>query len=69
LRVRAEHAGATPDLEVFDVAGRLVRVLRHDGTWDWDGRDAQGRAVRSGAYFLRVRGQDAARSARIVVIR
>ena len=47
-------------LAVYDVAGRLVRVLA-DGVMDagphevaWDGRDREGRAVASGVYFYRL---------------
>ena len=45
---------------VFDVAGRLVRVLEHGalapGSYvvPWDGRDTAGRNVGSGRYFVRV---------------
>jgi matrixin len=46
-------------LAVFDVRGALVRELRRDGDLDpglhsahWDGRDAQGRRVSPGTYFL-----------------
>lgn len=49
-------------LEVFNVAGRLVRKLqsgilsagRHEVTWN--GRDEQGQQVASGIYFARVKG-------------
>lgn len=47
-------------LRVFDVAGREVRTLvdgfmrsRHN-TVSWDGRDNQGRSVRSGIYMFRL---------------
>ena len=48
-------------LKVFDVSGRLVRVLR-DGALEqaaahmaaWDGRDETGRRVSSGVYFYRI---------------
>lgn len=77
LRVSSAHLdGETPDLAIHDVTGRLVRLLRasataspRDATWRWDGRDDRGRAVPSGAYFVRPRGEDASGSARIVVLR
>jgi hypothetical protein len=70
LRASLTRAGAeVADLEVFDVSGRLVRVLGRDGGWTWDGQDAQGRAVPSGSYFLRLRAKDAVESARIVILR
>lgn len=46
-------------LLVFDVRGRTVRMLRSDTdapgevALAWDGRDANGRSVASGTYFLR----------------
>ena len=47
-------------LEVFDSAGRLVRILiaerrdagRHEETWN--GEDGEGKRVASGLYFLRL---------------
>jgi hypothetical protein len=60
---------------VYSVSGRLVRVLfdgpaeAGPGTLVWDGRDAGGREVASGVYFIRVAfGPDAA-SRKLVVIR
>ena len=47
-------------LELFDVSGRLVRVLlnetRDAGRQEapWDGRDARGEAVGAGVYFYRL---------------
>ncbi len=49
----------TGRLLVFDVRGRTVRLLRAETSGNdaaviaWDGRDAEGRAVASGTYFLR----------------
>ncbi|MBD3237346.1 MAG: hypothetical protein GF330_11620 [Candidatus Eisenbacteria bacterium] len=61
-------------LEVFGVDGGLVRTLaggRHEaGAYraSWDGRDAGGRELSSGVYFVRLRalGQEASR--RVVVV-
>ena len=52
--------GATVRIEIFDAGGRRVRTLtdrfhaagRH--SLSWDGTDARGRAMPSGAYFLRL---------------
>jgi hypothetical protein len=50
------------DLSVFDVGGRLVRTLVRGEVGagshrrDWDGRDASGRPVASGTYFVRLNG-------------
>ncbi len=48
------------DLAVYDVSGRRIVTLGR-GEWsagrhevDWNGRDARGRAVPSGAYFFRL---------------
>jgi hypothetical protein len=64
-------------LEVFDPAGRLVRKLGLPGAWAvadssvaWDGRDDEGRRVRTGVYFLRgtaAAGASGTRSVRIVL--
>ncbi len=61
-KVRYELAGPGPvDLRVFDLAGRLVRVLkagdleqagRRDA--EWDGRDDEGRLVAAGVYICRL---------------
>jgi hypothetical protein len=58
---RFELDRATPvRLEIFDLSGRLVRVLvqgrRDAGFHDviWDGRDGRGRRVPSGAYVVRL---------------
>ena len=58
---------AAARVEVFDIAGRLVKLI-HDG-WDpagqqrfeWDGREQSGRPARAGVYFIRleVNGQRA----------
>ncbi len=62
---RARGAGAA--LEVFDAGGRRVRAWPHGGPaeWRWDLRDAAGRPVPAGVYFLRA---DRA-TARLVVAR
>ncbi|MBM3287105.1 MAG: T9SS type A sorting domain-containing protein [Candidatus Eisenbacteria bacterium] len=62
-------------LQVFDLAGRRVRVL-HDGPAGggtkvlvWDGTNEQGRAVASGVYFLRLTWRDRSASGRVVLLR
>jgi len=48
------------EITIYDVAGRLVRLLRfeHGGTgpaaFHWDGRSSSGERVTSGIYFCRV---------------
>jgi hypothetical protein len=56
LRLRLEDQSSTApgDIEIFDPAGRRVRVLAGMSTEGvWDGRDASGRSVPSGVYFIR----------------
>jgi len=55
--------GGDVRLEVFDVSGRLVRVI-HDGpvlpqgqSKSWDGRDEHGRPLPSGVYFCKAVGE------------
>jgi hypothetical protein len=59
--VSPEDDGAIVALDILDVRGRLVRSLesepraagRHEAVWD--GADADGRRMPSGAYFVRLR--------------
>ena len=59
-------------LAVFDVSGRSVRTLvsamQAPGWYrlEWDGRDAGGRAVESGVYFLRLQAGSAERMVLVV---
>lgn len=71
LRFAVPSAGRTR-LAMYDVTGRLVRVLRdgelpaglHSATWD--GRDAGGRRTASGAYFAVLRA--GRRDARVKIV-
>jgi FlgD Ig-like domain len=78
LRVPQSNAGANAgvDLGVFDVAGRRVATLALGSSTSgatalgWDGRDADGRSLPSGAYFLRLTaGANAAATERVVIVR
>lgn len=67
-------AGET-EVNAYDVAGRLVRTL-HQGALragahalDWDGRDDEGRDVRSGIYFIRIRSGDTTISTKVFRMR
>jgi hypothetical protein len=77
IRFRAPGGPAGPaTADVFDPAGRRVRALAApDGgggegrTFRWDGRDSGGSRVASGLYFVRWRGNPAAGTARVQILR
>lgn len=62
-------------VEVLDVSGRLVRVLRDGGrirgaqVEHWDGIDMQGRPLASGVYFVRISTELGAIQRRLTIIR
>ncbi len=68
-RVRIQGAGAAgplTEVEIFDVQGRRVRLVRGPGLSGlaWDGRDDTGRRVPPGTYFVRRR--DTGEATRVV---
>ena len=71
------HPELQPEVQIYDVAGRLVRTLQasQDGVVPsefravWDARDGNGRELRSGIYFAKVDIQGSTESFRLVVIR
>jgi hypothetical protein len=68
---RQEHV----QLKLYDVRGRLVRILIDDvqvagpQTVVWDGRDAAGRAMPSGVYFARLKAGDLARNHKLILVK
>jgi len=74
LRFELPNAGRAR-LAVYDVAGRLVRVLEdadlpagsHDA--EWDGTDATGRALASGGYYARLESAGTVATVRMVLVR
>lgn len=59
--------GGRARLTIVDLAGRVVRSVEAvDGRAVWDGRDADGRNVRSGAYFARLESALGARTRMVV---
>ena len=70
----APENGGEHTVAVYDAAGRVVSVLfsgRRDGgahRLEWDGRDAGGRRVASGVYFVRVHSRDATSVGRKLVV-
>ena len=69
----AEGAGDRQRLDILDLGGRLVRGVRlgsePGGSWQWDGRDADGRAVPAGLYFARLASGGSRSEARMVLVR
>ena len=74
LDVALPEGTPAPAIQVFDLSGRIVRSLGVDGASGgssrivWDGRDAAGRRVASGAYFLRFRIEGHAPQVRRVLL-
>ena len=63
----------TVTLRLYDVGGRLVRELRREEpaglrTQHWDGRDASGRSVAAGVYYVRLAAFDRERTRRLTAI-
>jgi hypothetical protein len=58
-------------LRIVDVSGRELRRITWPAgarSWSWDGRDAAGREVPSGVYWIELRGTGGSRSTRVVRI-
>ena len=70
------HPELTPDVRIFDVAGRLIRSLKAspDGLTPsefratWDARNSQSQECRSGIYFAQVDIQGKTQSVRLVLV-
>jgi len=68
-----ENAGQVT-LTIFDVSGRLVRTLESSSlsagnySRQWNGRDTQGRAVSSGAYFYRLSGNGFSEARKMILV-
>jgi hypothetical protein len=71
VRFAVASAGAAR-FEIFDVRGRRLQVLEASRllpgshVFEWNGRDAQGRAVVPGIYFYRLHTPDGERRGKIV---
>jgi hypothetical protein len=63
------------DLTIFDVSGRRVVTLVHRtmpagcSNVEWNGRDANGRAVSSGVYFYRLRSGSRVQTKKMVLLK
>ncbi len=72
-------AGVTASVEVFDVSGRRILVLRDEITGgaedlrneilSWDGKDETGKEAPSGIYFIRLSTDREKTAAKVVLIR
>ncbi len=71
LRYGRGAAGLDAEINIFDVSGRLQRVLRtnSDGLTRWDGRDTSGELLPAGIYLARVAGETQMKAERIVLLR
>jgi hypothetical protein len=73
--VPAGDVGRPVDLGVFDLSGRRVRTLAsgpaHSGRFEsvWDLRDAQGRTVANGVYFVRLSLAGRSESRKLAILR
>jgi len=66
----AAHPNGPVPVRVLDAAGRLVRSLdAAAGSVVWDTRDAAGRPVPAGVYFVTVRRDDRLETGRVTVLR
>lgn len=72
--VPIEQSGAALELAVYDLAGRLVKVIASGparagrATASWDGRDALGARIHGGVYLARLRAGSVTRTRKLVVL-
>jgi flagellar hook assembly protein FlgD len=68
-------AGAPVKLGLYDIAGRVVRILTEgphsagEAQTVWDGTGSNGRVSPPGVYFLRLEAGSETRSAKLVRVR
>jgi hypothetical protein len=67
-RLAVSGAGEAPEVEVFDIQGRLVlRARSAERGWvRWSGTDGRGRPVPPGIYFVRVRADGSTATRRVI---
>ena len=67
--------GSSPELRVYDAAGRLVRTFQPvlsvagEGVVEWDGRDSRGNRLPSGLYFARLSEGHTSLSRKIIFLK
>ncbi|MBD3368328.1 MAG: T9SS type A sorting domain-containing protein [Candidatus Eisenbacteria bacterium] len=75
VRFTVAREGSDVSLAVYDVAGRVIRVLAEgphaagEHAARWDGRDAAGRQCASGVYFYRLSVDEWTDSRRMVLLK
>ena len=61
------------DIEIYNIAGQLVKELRvrgsKEGKITWDGTDATGASISSGIYFARATGSDSRKTLKLVYLK
>jgi flagellar hook assembly protein FlgD len=66
---------ANVNISVYDVVGRLVRVLLDEEVGPgrkeiiWNGTDSKGRNVGSGVYLYRMTSEDFEKTAKMILMR
>ncbi len=72
----SRHAPARPTrLAIYDVRGRLVRVLSHEpvpaqsGQFVWDGTDRAGQVAAAGVYLARLEWGEETATTKLLVLR
>jgi hypothetical protein len=75
LRFELDRPGRV-DLKVYNLAGRLVRVLESAAPYgagehdvEWNGRDDGGRSVASGVYVVQIRAGEESASQRVALLK
>lgn len=75
IEFAAKDPATAVQIQVFDVAGRRVRVVfsgeapRGVNRVSWDGRDDEGRDVATGVYFVQLRSGETVSTRRFVMLR
>jgi immune inhibitor A len=76
-RIVFASTAINPGAAVYDITGRLIKKLAvakvsgsaHRYEAGWDGRNADGRNIAPGVYFVRITSENKARSARVTITR
>lgn len=75
VRLAVRTPGAAASITIYDVSGRLLRVLQVPGlpqSWvdvEWDGRDENGRDAAAGVYWVKLGPEESSTVERVVLVR